>query len=133
MKIPFGVIPFITFSGSAEEAVNFYISIFPDSKIESVEYFKEGERGVKGKVKTAVFRIMNNLLMAFDIEEFAKPAQSWQMSLYVNCKNEAMFDDIFAKLADGGVVLMGPEPVFNIRKAAWVTDKYGITWQIIFE
>ena len=56
MTIPFDIMPFLTYSGCAEEAVNYYISFFPKSKIEEIEYFKEGERGEIGKVKTVIFK-----------------------------------------------------------------------------
>ncbi|GHV73799.1 hypothetical protein AGMMS49940_11010 [Spirochaetia bacterium] len=133
MKIPFDIMPFLSYSGCAEEAVNYYISIFPNSKIEEIEYFKERERGEIGKVKTVVFKLMDKFFLAMDMEKNECPVQSWQVSFYFNCIDEKVFDTIFKKLSENGTVLMGPESVFNIRKASWVTDKFGITWQIIWE
>jgi predicted 3-demethylubiquinone-9 3-methyltransferase (glyoxalase superfamily) len=132
MKTPCGVFPFFSFRGCAEEAVKHYVSIFPDSKINAVEYFNDGERGVKGQVKMASFSLMGSPFMAFDIDVDCPP-KNWAISFYANCADEAAFDKLLNALAAGGTVLMGPEAVFNLRKAAWVTDKYEVTWQIIWE
>ena len=132
MKIPFGIIPFFSFSGCAEDAVNYYVSVFPGSKINSIEYFAEGERGIKGQVKNCLFTLMGNSFMAFDID-IECPPKNWSTSFYTNCPDEKIFNTIFEKLSNGGNIMMGPEAVFNLRKAAWVTDKYGVTWQIIWE
>jgi predicted 3-demethylubiquinone-9 3-methyltransferase (glyoxalase superfamily) len=134
MKTPFGITPFISYSGCAEEAVNFYISFFPDSRIESIEYFKAGERGIPGKVKNIRFNLMDKPFMAMDfmkVDGSDYPVPSWLMSLYVDCADDLMFNNIFINFAREGNVLMGPEPHENFRQAAWVTDKYGITWQLV--
>jgi predicted 3-demethylubiquinone-9 3-methyltransferase (glyoxalase superfamily) len=135
-KVEFGVTPFISFTGCAEEAVNYYISTFPNSKIQRIEYFKEGEMGVEGKVKKICFSIMGQSFMAMDfmvIDESDGPTPSWFISLYVNCSDETIFDNAFNNLSKEGNVLMGPEPLMNFKKVSWVTDKYGITWQLIYE
>ena len=133
MKIPFEITPCITYTGSAEEAINYYVSIFPNSKIETIEYYKKGERGVEGKVSRAAFRLMDKLFMAFDMEESECPEHNWAISFYINCIDEIQFNSIFNKLSENGTVLMGPEAVSMYRMAAWITDKYGITWQILLE
>ena len=133
MKLPYEIIPCITYTGCAEEAVNYYVSFFPNSKIETLEYYKPGERGVEGKVSKAAFRLMDKLFIAFDMEESECPAHNWAISFYINCIDEILFDNIFEKLSENGTVLMGPDAFSIYRKAAWVTDKYGITWQLILE
>ena len=130
------VTPFISFTDCAEEAVNFYISTFPNSKIQEIEYFKEGELGIEGKVKKICFTIMGKSFMGMDfmvMEGSDGPVPSWFISLYVNCSDEIMFDNVFNKLSKEGNVLMGPEPLLNFKKVTWVTDKFGITWQLIYE
>ena len=72
--------------------------------------------------------------MFLDIEDAAGcPAFSWSTSLYVACKDDAEFDILFAGLPRDGFVMMEPEPVWKFRKAAWVTDKFGVTWQPVLE
>ena len=129
----FGVYPCITFPGCAEEVVNYYVSIFPDSKIETVTYFQKSERDIEGKIKHVHFSIMGNSFIAFDMDSLECPVMNWSISFYIHCNDEAMFDSIFEKLAVDGEVLMGPEALGNLRKASWITDKFGVTWQVIWE
>jgi predicted 3-demethylubiquinone-9 3-methyltransferase (glyoxalase superfamily) len=133
MKIPFEIIPCITYNGCAEEAVQYYVSIIPNSKIETIEYYKKGERGEEGKVSRAAFWLMDKPFMAFDMDEPECPVHNWAISFYINCIDEKIFNSIFEKLWNNGIILMGPEAFSIYRKAAWVTDKYGITWQVILE
>ena len=66
-------------------------------------------------------------------KEYAAPTPNWSNSLLLDCATEAEFDEIFAALVDQGSVMMGPEAVGDIRKCAWITDKFGITWQPIWK
>jgi predicted 3-demethylubiquinone-9 3-methyltransferase (glyoxalase superfamily) len=52
---------------------------------------------------------------------------------YINYMDEKTFNNTFEKLSNNGIILMGPEAFSTYRKAAWVTDKYGVTWQVILE
>ena len=58
---------------------------------------------------------------------------SWATSVYIDCPTEELFDELFAKLTVNGMVMMGPEPVLQFRKVAWVTDQFGVTWQLVWE
>lgn len=127
------ITPFLTFGGNAEEAMNFYVSTFPNSKILSLTRITNKENGEVGKILNGTFELMGHQFMVLDMEEQYVPASSWQISLYINCDTEVEFDDLFSKLSDGGLVMMGPEPVLHFRKCAWITDKFGITWQLTWE
>lgn len=127
-----GITTFLTFPGNAEEAVNRYLEVFRDSKLLSLDRFQEGMQGTPGKVLTAAFTINGTLLLAMDMDEKYAPNFNWAISLYTEFQDEQEFDSVFAELSNGGTVLMGPEPVLDIRKATWVTDRFGITWQLIF-
>ncbi len=131
-KFTDGITTFITFPGNAEEAVKFYLEVFRDSELVSLDRFEEGMQGMPGKVLTAAFRINGTLLLAMDMDEKYAPAFNWAMSLYTEFQDESEFDRVFAELSRDGTVLMGPEPVLDIRKATWVTDRFKITWQLIF-
>ena len=125
--------PFLTFPDNAEEAVNFYVSIFPNSQINYITKYGKNERVQEGKLMNATFQLKGNSFMAMDIgSEFAQQF-SWATSFFVSCDDENEFDLLFNSLSDNGVVMMGPEPIFNMRKVAWVTDKFGVTWQLIWE
>ncbi len=130
------IYPFLTFTGKAEEAMKFYISFFPNAEIQSVSYIREGDRGEVGKVLNGRLRLKDQLFMVMDMEENICPNFSWATSFLIDCKSEEEFDCLFENLANGGFVAMGPEPLQTsqsiFRKCAWVTDKFGVTWQLIW-
>ncbi|WNY27561.1 VOC family protein [Methanolapillus ohkumae] len=129
---------FLTFSGQAEEAMQFYASRLPDAKITTlVRYGKNhpfAGDGDENKILHGAVSFMGQEIMFLDMDA-AHPAPnfSWASSIYVNCQSEEEFDAVFAGLAKSGTVMMGPESVGHIRKCAWVTDKFGVTWQPVWE
>jgi predicted 3-demethylubiquinone-9 3-methyltransferase (glyoxalase superfamily) len=124
--------PFLTFCGNAEEAMNFYISVFPSSKVISLDYISKEDQGEEGKVLTGVFELKGQQFMVMDMEKQYCPEFTWAISLFINCSDEEEFDLLFTKLSEGGTVMMGPEAILNLRKVAWVTDKFGVTWQLVW-
>ncbi len=129
------VLPFLTFNGNAEEAMNFYAAILPGARIEALTRFGTGQpNGDEGKVLNGVLSFLGQRILFMDMQAaYPCPAFSWSASLFITCKDEAEFDVIFAGLSQGGTVMMGPEAVMHIRKCAWVTDKFGVTWQPVWE
>ncbi|WP_088834053.1 VOC family protein [Paenibacillus tyrfis] len=111
--------PFLWFDGKAEEAMNFYTSIFANSKIESVTRYGEGGPGPKGAVMSGTFQLNGQTFMALNGgPQFTfSPA----VSFFVNCETQQEIDELWEKLSDGG------EP----GRCGWLTDKYGLSWQII--
>jgi predicted 3-demethylubiquinone-9 3-methyltransferase (glyoxalase superfamily) len=71
--------------------------------------------------------------MAMDMEKAYSVPFSWATSFLANLDDEQEFDRLFGLLAAGGVIMMGPESVMHLRKVAWVTDKFGVTWQLVWE
>lgn len=126
---------FLSFCGNAEEAMRFYVSVLPGAKIESLTLFERGmENGDEGKVLNGTLSFAGQNLMFLDMqEEYPAPPFSWATSLFINCIDEAEFDIIFKGLSEGGTVMMGPEPVMDMRKCTWLTDKFGVTWQLVWE
>jgi len=126
--------PFLTFHGNAEEAMNFYAETLPGAKIESIVYFEEGHQGDVGKVMNGKLSFMGQTIMFMDMNaEYECPSFNWVTSFYLNSKDESEFDSIFDGLAKDGVVMMKEEPFMQFRKVAWVTDKFGVTWQPVLE
>lgn len=130
--------PFLTFTGNAEEAMEFYASTLPGSKITNlVRYGKDNPyagKNQENKIMYGELSFMEQQIMFLDMDT-ANPAPdfSWATSIYINCSDEAEFDVIFKGLSEGGMVMMGPESIGHIRKCAWVTDKFGVTWQPVWE
>jgi len=132
------VSPFLSFTGKAEEAMRFYADCFPDTIIsELVRYGKDHPLAGEDeghKVLHGALLMMGQEIMFMDmVSAYPAPEFSWSASLYIDCQDEAEFDAIFNVLSRDGSVMMGPEAVGNIRKCAWVTDKFGVTWQPVWE
>ena len=125
---------FLTFNGTAEEAMRFYEGILPEANITNLTLFPKGaENGEEGKVLNGALTFAGQELLFMDMkQEYPAPEFSWATSLFVTCRTEGEFDAIFSPLAKDGFVMMGPEPVMDIRKCAWVTDGFGVTWQLIW-
>ena len=132
------VSPFLTFNGRAEEAMHFYASIFPQAKITTLERYEKkiphAGDGDADKVLMGVLSFKDQDVMFLDMDSaHPSPDFTWASSIHIYCLDEAEFDAIFSGLSQGGVVMMGPEPVAHFRKCAWVTDKFGVTWQQTWE
>jgi predicted 3-demethylubiquinone-9 3-methyltransferase (glyoxalase superfamily) len=113
------ITPFLWFDDTAEEAVNFYTSIFRNSKVGSISRYGEGGPGAKGKVMSATFEIEGQEFIALNggpVFQFS-PA----ISFFVHCETQAEVDDLWEKLSAGG----------EKGQCGWLKDKYGISWQIV--
>jgi predicted 3-demethylubiquinone-9 3-methyltransferase (glyoxalase superfamily) len=113
------ITPFLTFNDQAEEAVNFYVSIFGNSKIVSVSRYGEVGPGPKGSVMSATFLLEGQEFMALNGGPHFTFAEGF--SLFVNCETQEEVDELWEKLSEGGE--KGP--------CGWLKDKYGVSWQII--
>jgi predicted 3-demethylubiquinone-9 3-methyltransferase (glyoxalase superfamily) len=113
------ITPFLWFDGNAEEAVNYYTSIFKDGKVISIERYPDHFEDMRGKVLTAVFELSGQQFMAIDGGPQYKFTEA--ISLYVDCESQEEVDYYWDTLADGGEILM----------CGWLKDRYGLAWQII--
>ena len=126
------LMPFLTFPGKAEEAMIYYKKVF-GAEIESVTYFEADQPGDVGKVLNGIMDFDGMKLLFMDMSTaYPTPAFSWATSLFLTFPDEPSFDRAFAGISAEGTVMMGPEPVNEIRKCAWVTDKFGVTWQLVW-
>lgn len=113
------ITPFLWFDSDAEEAVNFYVSLFDDSKITDVTLYPEGSRGPAGEVMTVAFELQGQNLIALNGgPEFAfSPA----ISFVVTCENQDEVDRLWDALGEGG----------EQQQCGWLRDRFGLTWQIV--
>src|SRR5881398_3157466 len=113
------ITPFLWFDGKAEEAMNFYTSIFKNSKIVNIIRYGEAGPRPKGTVMGATFELDGQVFMALNGgPEFTfSPA----LSLFVNCETQEEVDELWEKLSEGG----------EKQRCGWLKDKYGLSWQII--
>lgn len=124
------VTPFLMFEGKAGEAVNFYVSLFPNSAIQSLERFSGGDGGPEGTVKQCHFTVAGQPLRCFDSPAKHGFTFTPSISLFVDCESEAELDAAFAKLSEGGAVMMPPGNYGFSTKFAWVGDRFGVSWQL---
>ncbi len=113
------ITPFLWFDDQAEEAMNFYVSVFKNSKTGAVSRYGEGGPGPKGAVMTASFQLDGQDFMALNGGPLFKFTEA--ISFFVNCETQEEVDELWEKLSAGG------EP----GRCGWLKDKYGLSWQII--
>ena len=113
------ITPFLWFDKEAEEAANFYVSVFNNSKIVSVGRYGDAGPGPKGTVMSVTFQLDGQEFFALNGgPQFTfTPA----ISFFVNCRTQEEVDDLWDKLSAGG----------EKNRCGWLTDKYGLSWQII--
>jgi predicted 3-demethylubiquinone-9 3-methyltransferase (glyoxalase superfamily) len=113
------VTPFLWFDNNAEEAASFYVSIFKDSKINTVVWYNDAGPGPKGSVMTVDFELDGQRFTALN----GGPHFTFSpaISFVVHCQTQAEVDDYWDKLSAGG----------QIQQCGWLTDKYGVSWQIV--
>ncbi|MEO7311045.1 MAG: VOC family protein [Chitinophagaceae bacterium] len=123
---------FLMFEGKAEAAMNFYISLFKDSAIISIKRNDKGDMGAENSVQHATFTLAGQQFMCIDSPPVHGFTFTPAMSIYVSCKSEQEIKILFEKLSAGGSVLMplGTYPFSD--RYAWVTDQFGVAWQLNF-
>jgi predicted 3-demethylubiquinone-9 3-methyltransferase (glyoxalase superfamily) len=119
------VTPFLWFNNEAEEAANFYVSIFPNSKVAtSIRYGADAAKmsGQKeGTVMTIAFELDGCAFTALNGGPLFRFTEA--VSFVVNCKDQTEIDHYWNALSKGG------DP--NAQQCGWLKDKYGLSWQIV--
>jgi len=113
------ITPFLWFDSNAEEAANFYTSIFKNSKILTVARYGEAGPGPKGSAMTVTFQLEGQQFIALN----GGPHYTFSpaISFFVNCETQAEVDEFWSKLSAGGKEV----------QCGWLQDKFGVSWQII--
>jgi predicted 3-demethylubiquinone-9 3-methyltransferase (glyoxalase superfamily) len=107
-----GITPFLWFDGKAEDAMNFYVSIFKNSKVLGVNRFN-------GRVMTVSFELEGQKFMALNAEPLFKFTEA--ISFFVSCETQEEVDELWEKLSAGG----------EKSRCGWLRDKFGLSWQVI--
>lgn len=113
------ITPFLWFDSNAEEAANFYTSIFKNSKILNVARYGEAGPGPKGSAMTVTFELEGRQFIALN----GGPHYTFSpaISFFVNCETQAEVDELWDQLSAGGKEV----------QCGWLQDKFGVSWQII--
>jgi predicted 3-demethylubiquinone-9 3-methyltransferase (glyoxalase superfamily) len=123
---------FLMFEGRAEEAMNFYISLFENSKAEHIIKYGPNQGGVEGSIMHAKFTLNGREFMCIDSTVKHQFTFTPAMSLYVDCNSEAEVDKLFSALSEGGQVLMALGAYPFSKKYAWLSDRFGVSWQLSY-
>jgi predicted 3-demethylubiquinone-9 3-methyltransferase (glyoxalase superfamily) len=118
------IITFLMFTGQAEEAMNFYTSLFDKAEINNVV------RREDGSVLHAVFTVKGQKFMCTDSEVKHDFTFTPSISLFVTCDTEKEINRLFEKLSQDGTVLMPLAAYPFSEKFGWVQDKFGVSWQL---
>lgn len=124
------ITPFLMFEGSAEEAMNFYVSLFPDSEIQSISRYESGGAGPEGTIERADFTIAGQNVICFDSPTEHGFSFTPSFSFFVECESENELDSAFNQLSNNGDILMPPDNYGFSKKFTWVTDRFGVSWQL---
>jgi predicted 3-demethylubiquinone-9 3-methyltransferase (glyoxalase superfamily) len=127
------VTTFLMFDGKAEEAMNYYVSIFDRAEILSIQRYGPNAAGEEGSVLHATFSLYGQIFMCIDSNMKHDFTFTPAMSLYVTCDTDEETSRIFEKLSQGGQVLMPLAAYPFSKKFGWLADKYGVSWQLSLE
>lgn len=122
--------PFLMFTGRAEEAMNLYTSLFENSKILSITRYGPKEAGAEGTVVHATFTLNGQKYMCIDSSVHHDFDFTPSFSIHVQFASEVEIDRVYAGLSQGGNVHMPLGPYPFSRKYAWLSDKFGVSWQL---
>lgn len=119
------ITPFLMFvgeqHGKAEEALNFYTSLFKNANIMQIERYEAGEDEPEGTVKHAVFSLDGQEFMAIDSGAEHLFTFTEAISFFVNCETQEEVDRLWEKFTEGG----------SEQQCGWLKDRYGVSWQIV--
>lgn len=119
--------------GNAENAMNFYLTLFDDAQILELQRWGAGMPGAEGTIMRARFSLDGNLFVCSD----SPPVHAWDfspaVSLYVECESAERIEALYGRLAEGGQAPMPLADYGFSERFAWVIDRYGVAWQLNLE
>jgi predicted 3-demethylubiquinone-9 3-methyltransferase (glyoxalase superfamily) len=113
------IVPFLWFDNQAEEAAEFYVSLFKNSKIGAVSRYGEAGPGPRGTAMSVSFQLNGQDFYALNGGPVFKFTEA--ISLYINCETQQEVDELWEKLSAGGAK----------SQCGWLKDRYGLSWQVI--
>jgi predicted 3-demethylubiquinone-9 3-methyltransferase (glyoxalase superfamily) len=116
--------------GRAREAVDFYVSIFSDGRLDSMETYGPDDEEAEGTVKLSKFSLAGRDFMAMDSGREHHFTFTPAMSLFVDCDRRDELDALHSKLLEGGLELMPLAEYPFSPRFGWVQDRFGVSWQL---
>ena len=118
------------FNGQAEAAMDFYISLFKNSAVKAVTRYGHNEAGPEGTLMLASFTLNGQPFMCINSPAAHQFGFTPAISVYAACETDMEVEMLFNSLSDGGSILMPLGSYPFSKKYAWVTDKFGVSWQL---
>lgn len=115
--------------GDAEDAMNFYLGLFDDGEILSLQRYAAGEPGTEGQVKLAVFRIAGQQVQCSDSPPIHDFDFTPSLSLFVRCRSSEELDRLWDALSAGGTAFM-PLDDYGFGPFGFTGDRFGVSWQL---
>jgi predicted 3-demethylubiquinone-9 3-methyltransferase (glyoxalase superfamily) len=112
------IVPFLWYEANAEDAANFYVSLFPNSRIKHMSRYGDAGPGPKGSVMVVSFELEGQSFTAINGGPTFRLTEAF--SLLVNCADQAEIDRLWDKLSEGG----------SPNVCGWLKDRFGLSWQI---
>jgi len=124
------VLPFLMFEGCAEEAMRFYVSVFPDSKVLEISRYGKAAPGAEGTISRARFTVAGQTLLCSDTTVKHAFTFSPATSLFVECKSRERMKLLVDRLSEDGKVFMPLDNYGFSKLFAWMADRFGVSWQL---
>lgn len=121
---------FLMYAGQAEEAMNFYVTVFKDAEITNIQRYGPDEAGAEGSVMLASFTLFGQELLCIDSNVEHEFTFTPAISFFIDCDSEAEIEELYSQLSAEGQVLMPLESYPFSLKFAWVADRFGVSWQL---
>lgn len=122
--------PFLMFQGKAGEAIAFYTGLFPNSQVIELERYWQEVPGAEGLVKRASISLAGQTMLVTDSVVAHDFGFTPAFSLFIDCESEEEQDALFAALAADGAELMALGDYGFSRRFGWLTDRFGVAWQL---
>lgn len=126
LKVEQKITPLLWFANEGEEAVNFYVSLFPDSRVDKITPFGEAGPGVPGTPMMIEFTLAGQEFMALNGTSASDPGDvdvppRGGIALFVTCETQAELDALWERLLQGG----------QEQQCGWLRDRYGFMWNVV--
>jgi predicted 3-demethylubiquinone-9 3-methyltransferase (glyoxalase superfamily) len=124
------ITPFLMFKGDANQAISLYSAAFTDTEILSLDTYSAGGSGKEGSVKRASLRVLGQNFTVIDSAVEHEFDFTPSISLFVECDSLEMLQASYEKLSNQGEVLMPLNNYGFSKQFGWVTDRFGVSWQL---
>lgn len=121
---------FLMFQGDAGPALDLYTDVFPDFEVQSVQKYDDADPKMPGQIESAAILFQGQNIRLFDSPPVHDFTFTPSISFFIDFDDEITLDGAFAKLSDGGQVMMPLDNHGFSRKFGWLADRFGVSWQL---